>query len=298
MANKKAIPNGWFWLSVLMLLLLSACGGGGLGPAAILQGRVVIVSTGLPPNPVATVEVDGIRTTTDRQEGTFRIAVPPTATQLTVKAQGLPDFTFRLPPLQAGQTYDLGDLYIGPQTVVVRGRIIDALTQNPVENAIITLLGQTAQSDHNGRFTLNNVAYDPNGVLDPEGNIVRTGYLPRRFLVDQPPIQGEIELGDIPLQPETDENPPNTPGNVQGIVQVPTEPAVGTRIDIYSPPDAQFPIESVIVTRESGEFRLWLLPGTYKLRFTSVSGNRHAERSPITVTSLTTPVDLGIIRLE
>jgi len=257
-----------------------------------------MVGTGLPPNPPATVQAGGRRATTDTQEGTFRLAVPPDTTQLVVQAQGIPEpFTFRLPALQAGQTYDLGDLYIGPEKVVVRGRIVDAITQNPLENAIISLLGQLAQSDSNGRFTLNDVAYDPNGVLDPEGTIQRTGYLQRRFVVDQPPIQGEIELGDIPLQPETDDNPPNTPGNVQGTVQVPTESPVGTRIDIFSPPDAQFPIESVIVTRAGGEFRLWLLPGNYRLVFTSVSGNRHAQRT-ITVTSLNATLDLGVVRLE
>jgi hypothetical protein len=256
-----------------------------------------MVGTGLPPNPAATVEAGGARATTDTQEGTFRLAVPPSTTQLTVRASGVPVFTFRLPPLEAGKTYDLGDLYIGPQTVVVRGRIIDAITQQPIEGAIVSLLGQLAQSDINGRFTLNDVAYDPNGVLDPEGTVQRTGYLQRRFLVDQPPISSEIELGDIPLQPETDDNPPNTPGNVQGVVQVPTEPAIGTRIDIFSPPDAQFPSESVTITRESGEFRLWLLPGNYRLAFTSVSGNRRAERT-LTVTSLTSTLNLGVVRLE
>ncbi|GBC93071.1 hypothetical protein HRbin15_01557 [bacterium HR15] len=281
------------------ILLINACGGGGgLGPVAVLQGRVVMAGTGLPPNPAATVEAGGIRATTDTQEGSFRIAVPPTTTQLIVRAQGIPEpFTFQLPPLQAGQTYDLGNLYIGPEKVVVRGRIVDAITQSPVENAIVSLQGQRAQSDSNGRFTLNDVAYDPNGVHDPDGMVQRTGYLPQPFVVDQPPIQGEIELGDIPLLPETDDNPPNIPGNVQGIVQVPTESPIGTRIDIFSPPDAQFPSESVVITRQSGEFHLWLLLGNYKLKFTSASGNRHAERT-ITVTSLTPPLDLGVVRLE
>ncbi len=287
----------WLWIALLLIGLNACGGGGGLGPVAILRGRVVLVGTGLPPNPAATVEAGGARTTTDTQEGTFQLAVPPTATQLTVRSQGLPDFTFRLPPLQVGQTYDLGDLYIGPQTVVVRGRVVNALTQEPVEGAIISLLGQLTQSDANGRFTLNDVAYDPNGVLDPEGTIQRTGYLPRRFLVDQPPDNGEIELGDLPLQPETDENPPNTPGNVQGRVQVPVGTPAGTRIDIYTPPDAQFPSESVVITRDTGEFRLWLLPGNYKLVFISAGGTYRAERT-ISVTSLTTVTDLGVVQLR
>jgi hypothetical protein len=289
--------NPILWLSLLTLLLDGCGGGGGLGPVAILQGRVVLVGTGGPPNPAATVEAGGVRTTTDRQEGTFHLAVPPSATQLTISAQGVQPFTYALPPLQAGQTYDLGELYIGPQTVVVRGRIVDAITQNPVENAIIRLLSRTARSDSNGRFTLEEVAYNPNGVLDPEGTVQRTGYMQRRFFVETPPIDGEIELGDIPIQPETDENPPNEPGNVRGVVEVPFEPVVGTRIDIFWSPNASFPDESVIITREDGKFRLWLLPGNYKLRFTSVGGNRHAERT-ITVTSLTTVIDLGTVRLE
>ncbi len=287
------------WLG-LLILLLNSCGGGGggLGAVAVLQGRVVLVGTGGPPNPAASVEVGSLRTTTDTQEGTFRLTVPPSATQLTLRAEGMQTFTYALPPLQAGQTYDLGELYIGPRTVVVRGRVVDAITQNPVENAIIHLLSRSTRSDSNGRFTLEAVAYDPNGMIDHEGIVQRTGYLQRRFLVDQPPdTNGEIELGDIPILPETDENPPGEPGNVRGIVEVPFEPAVGTRINIFSPPDAQFPIETVVVTRESGEFRLWLLPGSYKLRFTSVGGSRRAERT-LTVTSLTTVINLGTVRLE
>jgi hypothetical protein len=80
--------NPILWLSLLTLLLDGCGGGGGLGPVAILQGRVVLVGTGGPPNPAATVEAGGVRTTTDRQEGTFRLAVPPSATQLTISAQG------------------------------------------------------------------------------------------------------------------------------------------------------------------------------------------------------------------
>jgi hypothetical protein len=129
--------------------LLTGCGGGGgfFGPSALLQGRVVLVSTGQPPNPPATVIVGGQSVRTSTQEGAFQLRVPTTATQLTVRTQGLPDFTFTLPPLQAGQTVDLGDLYVGARTIAVQGRIVDALTQQPVGEATVSLLGQRAQSN-------------------------------------------------------------------------------------------------------------------------------------------------------
>jgi hypothetical protein len=278
--------------------LLTGCGGGGgfFGPSALLQGRVVLVSTGQPPNPPATVIVGGQSVRTSTQEGAFQLRVPTTATQLIVRTQGLPDFTFTLPPLQAGQTVDLGDLYVGVRTIAVQGRIVDALTQQPVGEATVSLLGQRAQSNPTtGRFTLNGIAYDPEGVLDPEGEVRKTGYLPRRFLADQPVIDGVMEVGDLLLLPETDDNPPGQPGNVRGVVQVPLDTPVGARIDVYTPPDAPIANESVILSQPSGAFRLWLLPGNYRLVFTK--GARTATRT-ITVTSLTQEIDLGTVVLQ
>jgi hypothetical protein len=300
----------WIWALLLgvvvgLTALLTGCGGGGsflggggfLGPSALLQGRVVLVGTGQPPNPPATVIVGRQSVHTSTQEGAFRLRVPTTATQLTVRTQGLPDFTFNLPPLQAGQTVDLGDLYVGAQTISVQGRIVDALTQQPVGEATITLQRQRAQSNPTtGRFTLNGVAYDPDGVLDPpEGEVQKTGYLPRRFLADQPVIDGVMEVGDLLLLPETDDNPPGQPGNVHGVVQVPLDTPVGARIDVYTPPDAPIANESVILSQPSGAFRLWLLPGNYRLVFTK--GARTATRT-ITVTSLTQEIDLGTVVLQ
>ncbi len=287
-------------LSVFALMgaLLAGCGGGGggFGPSTLLQGRVVLVGTGQPPNPAATVIVGGQSVRTSTQEGAFQLRVPPTATQLLVRTPGLPDFTFTLPPLQAGQTVDLGDLYVGAQTISVQGRIVDALTQQPVGEATIVLLGQRAQSNPTtGRFTLNSVAYDPEGVLDPEGEVQKTGYIPRRFLADQPVIDGVMEVGDLLLLRETDDNPPGQPGNVRGVVQVPLSDAVGVRIDIYTPPDALIASESVILSQPNGAFQLWLLPGEYRLVFTKES--RTATRT-LTVNSLTQQIDLGTVALQ
>ncbi|MCX7925566.1 MAG: hypothetical protein N2554_07130 [Fimbriimonadales bacterium] len=284
-------------LTLLIVFGLSACGGGGgFGPSTLLQGRVVLVSTGQPPNPAATVIVGSQRVQTSTQEGAFQLRVPPTSTQLIVRTPGLPDFTFNLPPLQAGQTVDLGDLYVGSQTISVQGRIIDALTQQPVGDATVILLGQRALSNAaTGRFTLNGVAYDPQGVLDPEGEVQKDGYIPRRFLADAPVIDGVMDVGDLLILKQTDDNPPGQPGNVRGVAQVPGSDAVGVRIDIYSPPNAAFPNESVILSQANGAFQLWLLPAQYRLVFTK--GTRTAERT-VTVTSLTQEIDLGTVQLQ
>ena len=292
----------WIWALLLgvvvgLTALLTGCGGGGgfVGPSALLQGRVVLVSTGQPPNPPAAIIVGRQSVRTSTQEGAFQLRVPTTATQLIVRLRELPDFIFPLPPLQAGQTVDLGDLYVGRQTIAVQGRIVDALTQQPVGEATVSLLGQRAQSNPTtGRFTLNGVAYDPD-TLDPEGEVRKAGYLPRRFLADQPVINGVMDVGDLPLLPETDDNPPGQPGNVRGVVQVPLDTPVNTRIDVYTPPDALIADESVVLSQQSGAFRLWLLPGEYRLVFTK--GTRTTTRT-ITVTSLTQEIDLGTVVLQ
>lgn len=286
------------FLALALVFVLSACGGGGgsFGSSALLQGRVVLVGTGQPPNPAATVIVGSQSVRTSTQEGAFQIRVPVNATQLLVRTPGLPDFTFNLPPLQAGQTVDLGDLYVGAQTISVQGRIVDALTQQPVGEATVKLLGQRALSNAStGRFTLNGVAYDPQGVLDPEGEVQKDGYISRRFLADAPVVDGVMDVGDLLILRQTDDNPPGQPGNVRGVVQVPLSDAVGVRIDIYSPPSASVPSESVILSQANGAFQLWLLPGEYRLVFTK--GTRTAERT-VSVSSLTQQIDLGTVVLQ
>lgn len=288
-----------FWI-IAVALLLAGCGGGGGGGGgggAILQGRVVLVGTGTAPNPSATVLAGNVSVRTDPQNGSFRFGVDPATRTLTVKTPGLPDFVFNLPPLRLGTTTDLGDLYVGPQKVAVQGRVVNALTQEAVGEAQITLLGQNTLSNiTDGKFTLNDVAYDPNGALDYEGTIQKEGFLPRRFVADQPPIDGIIQLGDLLIAPVIDENPPPAPGNVRGRVAVPLpDTPQFTRIDVYSPPDALVASDTVIVSDSTGAFALWLTPGQYRLEFTK--GTRRATRN-ITVPSLQSTLDLGIINLQ
>lgn len=285
----------WLWLA-LFAWLFTGCGGGGGFGGVVIQGRVALVGTGNPPNPPATVRAGGASTQTNLQEGTFTLRVPPDTTRLTVEAPSYPPYVFNLPPLRTDQVNDLGVLYVGPEKVAVQGRIVNALDQQPVGGATVSLLGQrTTSNETDGKFTLNEVPFDREGVLDAEGQVEKTGFVPQRFLVDMAPIDGVIQLGDIIIAPESEENPPNAPGNVRGIVRVTGDSnPIGTLILIYSPPTAEFPIETEVVSQSSGAFALWLLPEQYRLVF-SKSG-RQAERT-ITVVNLNTPIDLGTVDL-
>lgn len=286
-----------FWLlCALWVWLLTGCGGGGGFGGVVIQGRVALVGTGNPPNPPAIVRAAGATTQTDPQEGSFTLRVPPNTNQLTVEAPGYPTFTFTLPSLRTDQVNDLGVIYVGPQKVAVQGRIIHALEQSPVGGATVSLLGQrTSSNETDGKFTLNDVPFDPAGVLDPEGLVEKVGFVPQRFLVDVPPIDGIIQLGDIAIAPQSDDNPPNVPGNVRGTVQIAGENPIGTLVIIYSPPDAETPRETEVINNPSGQFALWLLPGQYRLVFSKTG--RQAVRT-VTVVNLNTPIDLGTVVLE
>lgn len=302
--NKK----GWLIVfSVLFVLLIVGCGGGGggFGAAAILKGTIVLVGTGTRPDPPARVSSNGATTTTSTADGTFTLNVIPNATTISVEATGFPVFEFRLPALESGRTYELGELYIGPQQVIVRARVLDALTGEPVREATVTLQGDRTSTDTEGRFIFNKVAYDPDGAFDPEGLVSKSGgtraYIPQPFVVDQPPISGEISLPDILLAPESSPNPPGQPQNVSGQVQLPvTETPIGTRIDIYTPPAATVPTRSVFVSQANGQFGLWLPAGTHRLEFvktrpgtTSLTASRTT-----TLSSASQQVNLGVVELR
>lgn len=293
---------------VILVLLIIGCGGGGgggLGGVAILKGTIVLVGTGTRPDPAARVSSNGATTTTSVADGTFILNVVPNATILSVEATGFPVFEFRLPALEQGRTYELGELYIGPQQVVVRGRVLDALTNEPVREATVTLQGDRTSTDTEGRFIFNKVAYDPEGAFDPEGLVTKSGgtrsYIPQPFVVDQPPISGEITLPDILLAPESSPNPPGQPQNVTGQVQmIVTETPIGTRIDIYTPPAATVPTRSVFISQANGQFGLWLPAGTHRLEFVKT----RPSTTPLTASRTTTlnsasqQINLGVVELR
>lgn len=294
---------------IALCLLLAGCGGGGgggTGAVARLQGYVVLVGTGTRPDPPAQVISGGATTQTSSSDGSFTIQVVPTTRTIKVRATGFPEFEFTLPALRANQTYDLGELYIGPQQVVVRARVLDALDNSPVVGANVTLQGDRVVTDTEGRFIFNKVAYDSEGAFDSEGLVEASGgtrsYIPQPFVVDVPPISGEISLPDILMAPESSTNPPPLPANVTGKVTASGGVDVlGTRIDIYRPTTATTPLRSSFVLNANGDFGVWLSPGVYRIQFVKTrSGGLPpliAERT-VTVTSSTQNQSLGSVALN
>ena len=156
------------WLLFVVGLIILGCGGGGGGgvvaPTNVtLTGRVVWVGTGGPPNPVASVRVGTTSVATDAFDGFFEIPAPSGTDQVIVTyspSTGSPviqTFTFTA----ATANRDLGDLYIGPETVSVRGRAVSSSGGAAIAGGAVTFAGRSATTDASGVFILTQVAYDP-----------------------------------------------------------------------------------------------------------------------------------------
>lgn len=289
----------------LAALVMAGCGGGGGGGSVTLTGRVLLVGTETAPNPAATVLSGGSQSTTNVGTGNFTLQVSDSAVTLTVRTTGLPEFQFTLPALTPGQTVSLGDLYVGPTKVAVQGRTVDALDPDlPVAEAVVKLRGHSILTASTGQFTLNDVAYDADGLSEVPGSAERpTGtpaYLLQQFFLETPPVNNVIVVPDIALAPETGGTPPPPPGNVTGRVTAGLNNPIGTRIDIFQPPDATIPMRSQFITANTGVFGIWLAGGTYRITFTlnTGTGTLTSTINPVNVVNASTKIDLGTIALN
>ncbi len=258
----------WFAL----LLLLAGCGGGGGGGGTggggtvALQGRVLWIVTGTAPDPVATVRAGATSTPTDPIDGFFELAVPVGTSSVSVTyappGQAVVVRSFSFPAVSANT--DIGDLYIGPQTVTVEGRVADAGTDDPVPGASVTLAGQRATSAVDGRFSIANVAYSPDSetvFLGLQGTASATGYTPRSFNPPAGPLAGVVDVGTVALSPSGAIDPPPPPFNVRGRV-LPAAQGAGAAVTVLQ-------LGSVVrsTTADSdGRFQLWLAVGDYTVR--------------------------------
>ncbi|MDX2065641.1 MAG: hypothetical protein SFX74_07870 [Fimbriimonadaceae bacterium] len=258
-------------LLALLAVTLAACGGGGGGSNGTttkvpLAGRVLdVVSTGAL-NPAATVAAGGGTDSTDLTDGSFSFDVNRGTTAVTVTPTGTSygTFTFTFPAIN--DSTDVGDLYVGPNRVTVRGTVRDAATNDPIANAQLAFAGRTAVTNAAGQFSLTEVAYANStqaGFWGIIGAARATGYFATEFSANgKTATSGVVTVDDVLLAPDND-LPPGVPYNVYGRVTGGTtvEGAVvqlrqgGTTV-------RQFTVGA------NGQYQFWVPRGTYEVRAT------------------------------
>lgn len=276
---------------VALVLALAGCGGGGGGGGGggtvlvPLTGRVLWIESGSGTNPASTVRVGTESTTTDVIDGFFDFNAPTGSTQATVTyapSSGAPIVrTFTFPALTA-QT-DLGDLYIGPQEVSVRGKAVDASDGSPVAGATVTLGGRRATSGSDGSFSVEKVAYsatNPAVFLGLDGVVSATNYFARHFSPQSLATGGVVQVGSIALTPLGSADPPPPPHTLQGQA-TPIGQGANATVEV---------LQSSVVVRsgkadDQGRYKFWLPTGTFTLRAT-----KGASTAQVTFTVTSTNV--------
>lgn len=270
------------WIFILLALLIG-CGGGGGGNGggsfATLVGRVLWIESNGATDPASTVTAGGNNTSTDLIDGSFLLNVPNGTTSATVSFSnnGSPVvFTFTFPA--ASGTVDLGDLYIGPETVTVHGTVVDASDDLPVPGALVKLAGRQATTDANGEFNLLNVAYSstsPAAFGDLVGEVSKALFVTRLFSPPTIAVAGVIEVGEILISPESLDEPPPLPANITGTVQ---PNGGGALVELL---DGSMAVVRTTFADGSGQYRLWAGAGTYTVRATK---GPQSGTAPVTVT--------------
>lgn len=259
------------WLALLGTLLLG-CGGGGGGIAvtANLIGRVLWVETNAATDPASSVSAGGKSTTTDPIDGFFTLSVPQgTSTAIvsfTPSGSTTPVvMTFNFAP--AVGSVDLGDLYIGPETVTVHGTVTDASDSSLVQGATVKLAGRTATTDFVGEFDLLNVAYSstsPAAFGDIVGDVSKALFVTRQFTPPVTAIGGVVEVGTIVISPESLTTPPPFPSNLTGTI-LPSLDGAGAFVEV---------LDGATVIRTTfadglGRYGVWVPVGTFTVRATA-----------------------------
>ncbi|HZH99146.1 MAG TPA: hypothetical protein VEX38_09265, partial [Fimbriimonadaceae bacterium] len=194
------------------LLIMAACGGGGGGSVggadtARLVGRVLNVETGAALNPAASVQVGNASTLTSTQDGSFGLSAPAGSTNVVVDTRNaFGTWNFTIPPLTG--TLDAGDLWVGPQRVTLRGRVLDASNNQPIANAVVSFAGRTGRTTADGRFALAEVAYSnatQTAFWGIRGSVTANSYFRTDFSA-QPntAVNGSVTVNDILLTPTSD----------------------------------------------------------------------------------------------
>ena len=285
-------------LLVVLLLAIAGCGGGGGGgtPAEefFVDGRVLDVATGGPVNPGASVTIAGNSTTSDIIDGFFSVDAPAgTTSALVAPVQaGYGAYTFTFSPTSGD--VDLGDLWVGPERVTVRGTVRDSISNLPIAGATVRFAGRQATSNASGVFNLTEVAYASSnlgvfwGIL---GSASAAGYFSAEFSTSGiTAASGVVNVGDVMLQNAGDDDPPGTPYNLWGNV-TPTGDAPGSTVELRK----SGTLFRTYTVSGDGRYFFWVPAGTYTVR--AVKGSTVGASKNVTLSQsnqvLQTDVELG-----
>jgi len=231
-------------------------------------------------------------TQSDASDGSFTLEVSVNTDSVLVSYSaggGDPPvvMTFTFPPAQG--TVDIGDLYIGPDLINVHGTVVDASDLSPLTDATVKLGGRSAVTDVNGEFTLIDVAYSfssPAAFGDLIGKVTKQEFVTRLFGPPITPINGVIEVGTIPLSPESSGDPPPPPFNITGTI-LPIADGVGANVEIKQ---GATTIRTTIADI-AAQYRFWVPAGTYTI--VATSGNKTGSAQ----VTLESPGDLKVVNV-
>jgi len=293
-------------LCFLGAAILVGCGGGGGGSVtsggggttsgnlATAIGRVVWVETGASPLPSATIQIDSASAQT-ATDGSFVLQAPVGATSLLVVYQQTPSvepvsFRYDIPALSG--TTDVGDLFIGPQKVVVTGRAVDSETQSPIAGAQVHFAGRKSVTGQDGTFSLLDVAYsasNPVPFFAIEGRITATGYLPKLFQASTEAANSQVSIGDVQISPLAGEDPPPLPATIYGTIS-PSSLAPGTIVKLMENGNL---VRQFLVGTD-GQYGFFVVAGNYVLSFENPTNGASAPDMPVELLTPSEPIRIDV----
>lgn len=286
--------------SLGVALAAGGCGGGGGGgtPADIV-GRVLLTTTGQPPNPAATVTVAGAASVSTGVDGSFTIRnASSAAKEITVSATGMTTLRQALPTLTPNAVNDLGDIFLTDSTynADVDGVVVRADTLAAVSGAVVLISGLRTTSDASGAFSLKGLPVGLGGTNQPVGKVIATGFEPKSLILDlplgptAPPDNLVNHLGEILVSPPVG-SIPGGPFTVGGKVTLQGQTVhSGVTVTLIRVSD-DVTLGSLL-TNDAGAFGFWVPVGAYRVR--AEKAGFETQAMTVTLTRLDQPVTANI----
>lgn len=260
--------------SAVLAIVGSGCGGGGGGglPADI-RGRILLVTSGQPPNPAANVTVAGASSVQTLGDGTFLVRnAAASATEITVSAAGVTTLRQALPTLTPNAVNDLGDIFLTDSTynADIDGAVVHSDTLAPVAGALVRVSGKSVVTGANGEFAIQGLPVGLGGSDLAVGLVRATGFEDKPLVLDiplgatAPPDNLVNHLGDILLSPPVG-GIPGGPTTIRGKVTLQGQTVhTGTSVTLIRAADGQ-ELGSAL-TLQDGSYGFWVPVGQYRVR--------------------------------